>query len=264
MVFADRYAEDSNYSDSPSEQLALGMVVTEMGNRLSPISSEWAATFRARSCDMDAAFDYLGNEYLARFHREDEHSQWVYGAYYRCWLPDIEDKLISGLGDCVVEAGNTMAVLSLAAVPDWDIFLTNWWSLEDAGGHVICGAYGDNESRSLSNGLFRTSDGQCMNGPLWNINGRVVEQVIYDPLAGFMTFVQTKNAANFSDYDSPFTNLSYGQAASFLERLEDLEPSMLIAEQYGGTTGTPVDVYIAGLPDMETDWPDNMFGWMWP
>jgi len=263
VVFPERYAEDDGFSDTPYEQSVLGMVVTEMGSRLSPACSEWAAGVKARSADMDVAFRYLGGDYLARFHREDEDSDWVYGDYYHCWLPNVDDKLLSGLGDCVVEAGNTMAALSLADVPDWDVLYTNWWRLDGSGGHVICGAYTDAEARSLSNGLFNTNDGVCRHGPLWNINGTVAEEVVYDPSDGFMAFVQTENAASFSPFLSPFTNLSYGGGADFLEDLEDLEPATLIVEEYGSSTGMPIDDYIDGLPDMEEDWPDNVFEWEW-
>lgn len=264
VVFPERYAEDDDYSDTPAEQQALGMVVTEMGNRLSPVSAEWAAAIGTRSWDMDAAFEYMGDAYLARFHRDDAHSDWVNGDYYHCWQPNLEDKLISGLGNCVVEAGNTMAALTLAAVPNWDIFLTNWWKLGETGGHVICGAYSADGARSLSNGLFRTNDGACMHGPLWSINGIVGEQVIYDPSAGFLTFVQTTNAADFSPYASPFTNLSYTEATGFLQFLSGLESEALIVQRESGLTGVLIDDYLASLPDLAGDWPDNLFGWTWP
>jgi len=263
-IFPERYAEDSDYSDTPYEQQALGMVVTEMGNRLSPISARWAARTRASSSDMDAAFEYLGGAYLAWFHRTDEADDWVYGDYYPCWQPNMEDKLISKLGDCLVEAGNTMAVLKLAAVPHWDILLTNWWSLGETGGHVICGAYSDSEARTLSNGLFRTNDGACLHGPLWSINGAVAEEVIYSPSTGFLAFVQTVGAASFSAYLSPFTSLPYGDGYGFLEDLEGLEPALLIAHEYGGEAGISISNYIDSLPDMEADWPDNVHGWDWP
>jgi hypothetical protein len=263
VVFPERYAEDDGYSDSPYEQATLGMVVTEMGNRLSPMSSAWAAGTRACSADMDVAFRYLGGNYLSRFHRDDD-DELVCGDYYRCWQPNTEDKLVSKLGNCVVEACNTMPALLLADVPEWNVLLTNWWSLDRRGGHVICGAYGNDGARSLSNGLFRMSDGYCTHGPLWNVNGTVAEEVIYSPSTGFLTFVQTINAATFSEYLSPFTNLSYSEATSLLEDLEELEPAALIAEEYDGDTGTPIDDYLDSLPDMEADWPDNMFDWVWP
>jgi len=103
-----------------------------------------------------------------------------------------------------------------------------------------------------------------MHGPLWNIKGTVAEEVVYAPSKGLMAFVQTLNAASFSEYLSPFTNLPYSQGVNFLEGLEELELSMLVAQEYGGDTGTPIDDYLASLPDMEEDWPDNVFGWEWP
>ena len=263
-VFPERFSEDSDYSDSPQEQQCLGMVITELGNRLSPIVAGWAQVVQENSPDARKAFQKLGEAYLEQFHRIDSHSDWVHGDYYPCWLPNVDDKLVSGLGDCIVEAGNTMAALSLANIQEWQVYETNYWWLDGSGGHVICGAYTPDGGYSLSNGLFRTRDNCVRNGPLWDIDGRAAQEMIYSPEFGFIAFAQTKNAAEYSGFRTPFTNLSYNQSLSFLEDLEGLEPSMLIAEQYGGSTGTPIDDYIAGLPDMEADWPENVFEWTLP
>lgn len=256
-LFPKRYKEDSGYSDSPQEQVCLGMVITEMGNRLSPIAATWATMLQKNASNPRKAFEALSNQYWKRFHRTDSRSEWVYGDYYRCWLPNLDDKLISGLGNCLVEATNVMAVLSLADLDEWKIYETNWWRVEDKGGHVVCGAYTPSGNYTLNNGLFRERDGACLNGPLWNIKGRVAYVMIYTPKQGFMVTVQTINAANFSKFIVPFTNMSFDQTVNFLQCIETLEEKTLIATRQFPTEGKTINDYIKHLTQNANRW----FSW---
>jgi len=262
-LFPERYKEDNNYSDSPNEQQCLGMVITEMGNRLSPISATWAEIIQKNASNPREAFEELGEQYWECLHRADAQSGWVYGDYYRCWLPNLDDKLISGLGNCMVEATNTMAALSLANVQEWEIYETNWWSLVERGGHVICGAYTPYGNYSLSNGLFQTRDKSVLHGPLWDADGRVAYNIIYNPEQGFVTFVQTKNAANFSEFVTPFTNLTFEQTIDFLEHVKALEETALIAEEYFPGKAMTIDEYIHYITQNADQWETNMASWPW-
>jgi hypothetical protein len=262
-LFPERHDEDSGYSDSPQEQQCLGMVITEMGNRLSPTAAGWAQVVQQNRSNPRDAFEQLGGAYLEQFHRTDSHSDWVYGDFYHCWLPNVEDKLVSGLGTCFVEAGNTMAALGLAAVEEWQVYETNWWSLERSGGHVICGAYTPDGNYSLSNGLFQIRDQCVLNGPLWEANGRLAQEMIYNPEVGFVAFVQTKNAADYSDFDTPFTNLTFEEAVAFLQHLKTLESGALIAEEFGAQQARSIDEYLEYIATRGVRWEDNMADWAW-
>lgn len=222
-LFPERYQEDSGYSDSPYELQCLGMVITEMGNRLSPTAALWAPTVQENAFEPRAAFTELGNLYWERFQRTDSDSDWVYGDFYHGWFPTLDDKLISGLGNCIVEATGTAAALSLASVNGWEVYVTNWWSVEQSGGHVISGAYTPYGNYSLSNGLFQTRDQSVLNGPLWDANGVVAYVMIYAPEKGFIVTTQTKNAANYSPFSTPFTSMDFSGAVEFLEHIEALE-----------------------------------------
>lgn len=262
VLFPRRYREDSDYSDSPQEQICLGMVITEMGNRLSPISATWAETIQKNAHNPEKAFAELGGQYWHLFQRNDADSEWVYGDYYRCWLPNVDDKLISGLGDCFVEATNTMSALSLANLEEWAIYEANWWGVGGGGGHVICGAYTPSGSYTLSNGLFNRRDRACLRGPLWNLNGKVAHVIIYTPKYGFIATAQTRNAANFSELATPFTNLTFEETVSFLQRVKALEGEVSIG------TGSPakantIEDYVSSLSQRLSQWEMNMAPWPW-
>lgn len=263
-LFPERYDEDSGYSDSPQEQQCLGMVITELGNRLSPAAADWAQVVQQNRSNPRRAFEELGRAYLEQFHRSDSDSEWVYGDYFHCWLPNLDDKLVSGLGNCFVEAGNTMAALSLAGVEGWEVYETNWWSLERSGGHVICGAYTPDGDYSLSNGLLSTRDQCCLHGPLWDANGTLAQEMIYGPELGFVAFVQTKNAADYSDFDTPFTNLTFQETIAFLQHVKALENGALIVEEYGAQQARSIDEYIDYIAPLGDRWDENMADWPWP
>jgi hypothetical protein len=248
QVFVERYKEDSDYSDSPSEQICLGMVISEMGNRLSPITALWADSLLKNSVNPPKAFQNLGTQYLQKFHRTDSNSGWVYGEDYRCWLPTLDDKLISGVGDCIVEATNCMAVLSLANVKGWEIYETNWWTVGSNSGHAICGAYTSMGGFNLSNGLFNSG------GPLSSYNGQVAYEIIYSPDKGFLTFVQTTNAANYSPYNIPYTKLTYTQTNDFLQHVKSLQGDTLIAKQQFPCTVYTISEYIDYLSKKSAQW----------
>jgi len=262
-LFPERYYEDSGYSDSPQEQLILGMVITEMGNRLSPTAAAWAQIVQENAYNPRKAFAELAQAYWGLFHRTDSDSKWVYGDYFRCWLPTLDDKLISGLGNCIVEATNTMAALSLADLDDWEIYETNWWKVGDAGGHVICGAYTPYGSYALSNGLFGF-DEACLHGPLWDENGAVAYVMVYTPRRGFVVTTQTKNAPDFSDFVTPFTNLGFEETVTFLEHIRTtLREQTLIAVAAFPTKAKTIDEYIDYITQNADQWETNRFGWPW-
>ena len=254
QIFVERYQEDSGYSDSPYEQICLGMILTEMGNRLSPVTALWADSLINNSADPQNAFLNLGSQYWQKFHRTDSDSHFVYGAHYGCWLVTLDDKLISGLGGCEDEANNCMAVLRLANIKDWEIYETNWWAVGTGGGHVICGAYTPKGDFSLSNGLFYQGDTSVVHGPLWTINGTVAYEMIYSPDKGYLTFVQTKNAANYSSYNIPFTKLTYTQTVDFLKHIQSLQGDTLIAMQEFPCTTYTISEFIDYLSQKANQW----------
>jgi hypothetical protein len=260
-LFTARYAESDQYGDSPYEQQCIGMVVTEIGNRLCPITSVWASDVQANASDPRKALERLGSAYHERFHRTDHDSKWVYGDYYHCWLPNLDDKLLSHLGNCLVEAGNTMAVLTLADVDDWEVFETNWLTIGEGGGHVICGAYTPKGNCTLNNGLFNPTDRACRRGPLWDINGRVAFAMIYAPEAGFITTVQTYNPKRFSAFETPYTNMSFDETVAFLERIADLERH--VSFMVDRPTYKSLPEYIEYMTLNRDKWEKNMTKWSW-
>lgn len=262
QVFTDRYNESDKRGDSPYEQSCIGMVVTEMGNRLCPVSSVWASDVQANAADPRAAFEALGSSYLARFHRTDAHARWVYGDYYRCWLPNLDDKLLSGLGDCIVEATNTVAALALADIDGWEVFETNWLRMGGGGGHVVCGAYTRQGSYTLNNGLFNPRDGGRPNGPVWDINGSVAFAMIYEPGLGFITTTQVEDPNRFTLLQTPYTNMSFDETVAFLERIASLEGNVSFAiDRF--TVYKTLPEYIDYMTSNRGMWKKNMSEWTW-
>ncbi len=60
------------------------------------------------------------------------------------------------------------------------------------------------------------------------------------------------------------TNATGHDDTALREGIEALEPTALIAREYGGETGIPISDYVDSLSDMQADWPDNVHGWEWP
>ncbi|NLB72408.1 MAG: hypothetical protein GX795_00025 [Firmicutes bacterium] len=259
-VFIQQYKEGHQFGDSPYEQVCIGIVVTEMGNRLCPITSVWASDVQANAFNPRTAFERLGSAYHERFHRTDHHSEWVYGDYYRCWLPNLDDKLLSCFGDCAVEANNTMSVLTLADVSDWGVFEVNWWRIGGGGGHVVCGAYTPEGSFTLSNGLF--DPGDCgLRGPLWDIDGRVAFVIIYEPKSGFITTAQTYNPKRFPMFETPYTNMNFEETVAFLEKIELLEKN--ISFVIDSPMHKSLSEYIKYIASNRDKWEKNMTKWNW-
>ncbi len=252
VVLPDRYNECNGPSDSPQEQQIMGVMVTEMGNRLSPVTAKWADIVREYASTPGRAFAELGKTYLEMFHRIDNYSEWVFGDYYRCWFPNVDDKLMSGLSDCIVDATNVMSALYLASPDGWDIFETNWWSLPEGGGHVICGAYTPDGNYSLSNGLFHQQDASVLHGPLWNIEERVAYNLIYSPEKGFVVFNQTGHA--FTRFSNPYTNMNFDEMIDFLHHLKEIEATTLISQGEGSQKYWNLDEYIQVLSGKENSW----------
>jgi hypothetical protein len=260
-VFTQWHKEGNQFGDSPYEQQCTGMVVTEMGNRLCPIASVWASDVQANASNTRKAFERLGNAYHGRFHRTDHHSELVYGNYYHCWLPNLDDKLLSHLGNCLVEANNTMSVLTLADVNGWEVFETNWWRIGGRGGHVICGAYTPQGNYTLSNGLFNPRDGACLHGPLWDIDGGVAFVIIYEPKSGFITTVQTDNPRRFPVFKTPYTNMNFEETIAFLEKIELLGKN--ISFMIDSPMYKSLPEYIEYMTSNRDKWEKNMTKWTW-
>jgi beta-lactam-binding protein with PASTA domain len=256
LVYA-RYAECGNhYADNPYEITALNMVITEMGNRLSPAAAALAGAVKQVSTQsLSTVMAAAGNKYLNWFGRTDSASEWVYGEYFMLWLPNFDDKTISKVGDCFVEACNTGAALVISGVPGWNVWLTNWWELNEGGGHVIAGVYASGDGKTLSNGLYNPNSGACTHGPLWSANGVFAYPLIYKPRTGFITTGQSCNAVCFSPFDAPFVSVGYPSAITMLTEVATSEPGNLLAT---GDTSNPlpesVSAYRNSLEPLQVSW----------
>lgn len=251
----ERYAECGNrYSDNPYEISALNMVITEMGNRLSPAAAALAAVVNhSSSQSLTSVMDAAGNKYLAWFERSDSDSEWVYGEYFMTWLPNFDDKVISKVGDCFVEACNVGAALVLADVPGWSVWISNWWNLRKSGGHVIAGIYTAGDARTLSNGLYNPDDGVCTHGPLWSAGGGLAYPLIYEPRTGFLTTGQT---SPYSAFDAPFTSMGYSYGITMLTEAATSEPENLLATgiYYSDPLPESVGAYKNSLGSLQSSW----------
>ncbi len=254
-LFPERFVECADtYTDIPQEIVALNMAVTELGNRLSPLAAILAAEAKEQvGSGLTKAFMAISDRYRDWFKRED--NDWVYGEYYRMWLPNLDDKWLSGVGNCFVEACNVGAAMQLVAAPDWDVWITNWWDTTDRGGHVIAGVYTPTEARTLSNGLYRPSDGACLHGPLWTIHGRVAYPLIYRSSAGFLASGQNCNGYCFDPLEKPFTNLDYGATNDMLGAITAYEPDFqFVSGNYSNLQTMSAQDYTGHVESLETQW----------
>jgi len=245
-LFPDRYAENQNRpDDNPYEVVALNMVVTELANRLSPAAARLAALGREKTSVVEA-MKAIAGQYESWFKRSD--NGFVYGYYYCNWLPTLEDKLLSGLGDCFVEAGNVGAAMQLMDKKGWHTWIANWWDKNDKGGHVIAGVYSDTERGMLSNGLF---DNSCTEGPLHTFEGRFIFALVYKTNSAFLTTGQSYNGrTEFSPFITPFTNLSSESGLALIHEIAKYEPDFEVA--IGNTFNMQYQKLSPYISDMET------------
>jgi hypothetical protein len=253
-LFPERYKEVPGYGDVPYEITALGMMITEMGNRLSPAAALLASLAKDESDNLVNALSAISDKYLEWFKRSDS-NRWVSGGYFRAWLPNLESKLISKLGDCIVEACNVGAVLVLVNNKDWDIYIPNWWRLDGSGGHAIAGVYANGEGRTLNNGTYSTNNGQCTNGPLWNLQpySDIAFPLVYRPNVGYITTGQSiKGTGIFSDFTIPFTNLTYQETVNMLNQIKFHESDFeFVTGNYRDMETQTVDEYLNYIYDFQ-------------
>lgn len=245
-LFPERYTENQNRDDdNPYEVAVLNMVVTELGNRLSPAAAYLAALGREKTSVVEA-MKAIAGQYEAWFKRSD--SEFVYGDYYHNWLPTLEDKLLSGLGDCFVEAVNVGAAMQLMDKKGWHTWIANWWDKNDKGGHVIAGVYSDTERGMLSNGLF---DNSCTEGPLHTFDGRYIFALVYKTNSAFLATGQIYNGqTEFSSFITPFTNLPSENGLALMREIAKYEPDFEVAT---GNSFNMQHQEISGyISDMET------------
>lgn len=227
--------EQPSRGDNSYELATINMVVTEMGNRLSPVAAQLAEVcYYNKDISPKVALAQTGNLYYNIFKRKSgKNTAYVYGEYFRIWLPNIEDKLLSGVGDCFVEGCNSGSALTIAKVPNWSVWVTNWWE-KNSGGHVISGVYDSTgHGAVLSNGQID----QGYNGPMSTLNGKFIYVIIYNANKGFINF--TPNMGDQSRYEIPFTNLDYVSSRQIIKEAQTAEPDIIFA-----TTGNGSNIQI--------------------
>lgn len=228
-IFPERYAEARRVrygtADIPYELTALNMLITEMGNRLSPLAAHVAASAANKTSDADV-FRAISVMYQQWFARPDGSGN-VYGQYYTIWLPTFEDKLLSSASDCFVEALNVGAVLTLIGMirTDWNVYITNWWSLDRRGGHVIAGIYSTSSAYSLSNGTFGR-DGTTLFGPFYSYKNKYAYCLYLKPGVGVLTSVQQGNNASYQ-YKNIFSTVEKHALLDFVKEILTFEKESL-------------------------------------
>ena len=261
-LFPERYKEVPRWSDVPYDVTALGMMITEMGNRLSPAAALLASLAKDESDNLVNALSAISNKYLEWFKRNDS-DRGVHGRYFRAWLPNLESKLISKVGDCIVEAGNVGAALVLVNNKDWDIYIPNFWHLDILSGHVIAGVYTNGEGRTLNNGTYSIYDGECTNGPLWNLKpyADIAFPLVYRPNVGYIATGQSRNGSVFfSNYTIPFTNLSYQETVNMVNQIKLHESDFeFVTGHLFDMEPQTVDEYLNYIYDFQNTW--ETFNW---
>ena len=256
-LFPERYKENPNFGGNPREVQTLGVVITEMGNRLSPAAALLASLAKDKSDNLIDALSAISDKYLEWFKRGYD-NRWVSGGYFRAWVPNLESKLISKIGNCIVEACNVGAALVLVNNKDWDVYIPIWSSLDLSGGHIIAGVYANGEGRTLNNGIYNTNDGQCTNGPLWNLvpYRDIAFPIIYRPNVGYIT----TQSGNFSPFTIPFTNLSYQETMDMVNQIKLHESDFeFMTENYSKVKTQTVDEYLNYIYDFQNQW--ETFNW---
>lgn len=261
-LFPERYNEVPGWSDVPYEIVALGTMITEMGNRLSPASALLALLAKSESDNLVNALSAISDKYLEWFLKSGS-DRYVGGGYFRAWLPNLESKLLSKVGDCFVEACNVAAALVLVNNKDWDIYVPIWSNLEGSGGHIIAGVYTNGEGRTLNNGVYRVTDAQSANGPLWNFKPyrNIAFPFVYRPNVGYITTGQYINGSGiFSNFTIPFTNLSYQETVNMVNqiKLHESDFEFVTGNNRDNETQT-IDEYLNYIYDFQNQW--KTFNW---
>ena len=88
--------------------------------------------------------------------------------------------------------------------------------------------------------------------------------MVYSPEFGFFITTQTRSAANYSAYLTPFTNLNYDDMILWLQHIKnDLQEDTLIAVVYSPTSAKTIEKYIDYISLYKTEWAKNQFSWKW-
>lgn len=239
-LFPQAYQENlGKYGDVISLMAGISLVVTEMANRLSPATALLAQSM-TDSSDVRSCLQKLSTIYTRWFKRND--NEFVYGQYVRIWLPTIEDKILSSVGDCIVEACNTGSAMALRSESTWRVFIPNWWEITDNGvngGHVIAGVYSSSGRGQMSNNQNQ-DEGPLFSGP----QGNLAFVNIYEVGKGFISTSENINGVSWPRLDRPYTNMEKGDTVDFVKGLQSLEPDMRI----GSGRSYPFDDFLTLSP----------------
>ena len=256
-ILFPEYVGYSKYSSSPIKVITLGIMITEMGNRLSPTAALLSSLAKVESIDLVSSLSAISNKYLEWF-KKSEGNLYIAGGFSRSWVPNFEDKLVSKIGNCVVEACNVAAALVLVNNKDWDIYVPHWIPIDLNGGHVIAGVYANGEGRTLNNGIFYINDAQCKNGPLWKLvpYKDTAFAIVYRPNIGYIT----TGSGNFSPFTIPFTNLSYQETVGMINQIKYYESDFkFMTGNFSNVETQTVDEYLNYIYDFQNQW--ETFNW---
>jgi beta-lactam-binding protein with PASTA domain len=217
----DELTQLGNVPDSPYEHVALNMVVTEIANRLSPAAAVLAMQAIENDESVDDSLSAFNQQYSAWFERTD--TAGVFGAYSEIWVPSLDDKVISKVGNGLSEACNTGAALYIAGMPDWQVWITHGWLGGSNGTRWLSGVYTPGGDRSVSVGVFDAGSPTCQHGPIFGSGFEVpVNALLYKLGAGYLYMGERV-------IPLPFTNLPWEAADSLVAELAVLEPGARVA-----------------------------------
>ncbi|HUW62247.1 MAG TPA: PASTA domain-containing protein [Candidatus Bathyarchaeia archaeon] len=249
-IFYEQYDELTqlgNVPDSPYEHVALNLVVTEIGNRLSPAAAVLAMQAIENNDSVDDSLQAFSQQYADWFERTD--TAGVFGAYSEIWVPSLDDKVISKVGNALSEACNTGAAMYIADLPDWQVWITHGWLGGSNGTRWLSGVYTPGGDRSVSVGVFDPESPTCQRGPIFGSGFAVpVNALLYKIGAGYLYM-------GARVIPLPFSNLTWEAADSLVAELALLEPAARVATSDPSLV-TPKDLaWVESFLDtIQADW----------
>ena len=217
----DELTQLGNVPDSPYEHVTLNLVVTEIANRLSPAAAVLAMQAIENNDSVDDSLQAFNQQYSDWFERSD--TPGVFGAYSEIWVPSLDDKVISKVGNALSEACNTGAAMYIADLPDWQVWITHGWLGGTNGTRWLSGVYAPDGNRSISVGVFDPESPTCQRGPIFGSGYDVpVNALLYKIGTGY---VYTGERV----IPLPFSNLDWETADSLLAEVALLEPAARLA-----------------------------------